>query len=282
MPRRPTIGVAGNGVMGSSIAALCLAHGFPTALWSRQPQVAARNRVRSILERYAPDQLGTLQRLTVSAQVESLANAQLVIETITEELAAKQDFLQTLHARLPPSVILVSNTSVLGDGVFSRLPVTRRAYTAGLHFFHPVFRMELVEVHRYAATTALTVQALVTFIDQLEHHPLVIPGISGGIVSRLLLTMIAEATYCVDLGMDPVQVDLAMRLGAHHPMGPLALADLVGLDVVLQNFRCLQVGEPDRFLPPGHCLQGLVAQGKLGKKSGEGFFRYRDAAPEGV
>lgn len=268
------VGIVGSGTMGRAISALCLSRGMRVALWSRQPESIVRTRVADILQRYAPDDLDRLENLAVGEDPRILMGVEVVVESIAEDLAAKRAIFATLDQVLPSSVILASNTSVLASAVFMDLSRTRRLKSAGLHFFHPVFRMELVEVNVHSETGADTESILMALVRQIGKSPLRIPDVAGGVVSRLVLVVMNEAARLIDWGLDAHAVDEAMRLGAHHPMGPLALADAVGLDVVLQNLRYLaEMGHDERFQPAA-CITELVAAGRLGRKTGLGFHSY--------
>jgi 3-hydroxybutyryl-CoA dehydrogenase len=250
------VAVAGSGTMGAAIAALASARGFPVVLLTRRPEEAAA-RLRSAQARIAGE--GAAGEILVTDDLARLRDVTLVVEAIVEDLAAKHELFARLEEALPAGAFLTSNTSVLG-------PL--------LHFFNPVARMELVEIGRHEDTAEETVAELAAFARALGKAPVVIPAIPGGVVSRLVLIMMNEAARLVGRGFQPETVDAEMRLGAHHPMGPLALADLVGLDVVLANLRYLHEEERDLRFLPAEPLVALVAAGHLGRKSGQGFFGY--------
>ncbi|MBX6351424.1 MAG: 3-hydroxyacyl-CoA dehydrogenase family protein [Clostridia bacterium] len=268
------LAVVGTGTMGASIAALALASGFQVRVWTRGPEAAARTRVGQVLARYRPEAGGAIERLRVVPSPRDLRPARAVIEAVPEDPALKRRVFAELDLALAPDAFLFSNTSVLGPEIFALVADERLPRTAILHFFHPVFRMELVEVNVHAATSEETARAGEAIARRLGREPLRVRGVPGGVVSRVVLAAINEAARLLDAGgLRPEDVDRALVLGAHYPLGPLALADLVGLDVVLDNLRALAVHEGPAF-QPAPALERLVGEGRLGKKSGRGFFDY--------
>lgn len=269
------IGVVGSGTMGADLSAYLLAHGHKVKVWSRQPEPVARGRIARVLDRYAaPEKEGGLGRLSVVRAAHLLDGCPLVIESVIEDLSTKREVMADLSQALSPSALLTSNTSVLGEAVFAELPEARLPYVAGLHFFNPVFRMELVEVNVHRRTSDQTRDKLLALLEALGKHPVVVPNVYGGVVSRMVLLLINEGARLVDAGLTPKQVDESVRFGAHHPMGPLALADVVGLDVVLANLEALfELQGDERFRAQGN-LARLVEAGHLGRKTGRGFYVY--------
>lgn len=262
--------------MGASIAALALASGFSVYVWTRGEEEAAQARVGEVLARYRPEEAaGRLAGLRVVRSPDGLSPAGAVIEAVAEDPAVKRRVFAELDLALPPDAFLFSNTSVLGPEIFALVGDERLPRTAVLHFFHPVFRMELVEVNVHAATSEETAEVGERLARRLGREPLRVRGVPGGVVSRVVLAAINEAARLLDAGgLTPEEVDRALVLGAHYPLGPLGLADLVGLDVVLDNLRALAVHEGAAF-QPAPAIERLVAEGRLGRKRGRGFYDYR-------
>lgn len=269
------IGVVGSGTMGAELGAYLLARGFAVTLWSRQPGPVARGRISRVLDRYAPaEREASLGRLSVVRSAGGLAPCPLVIESVIEDLATKREVMADLSKAVSPAALLTSNTSVLGEAVFAQLPAERLPFVAGLHFFNPVFRMELVEVNVHAKTSEETPGELAQWLEAIGKRPVVIPNINGGVVSRMVLLLINEGARLVEAGLEPGQVDECVRFGAHHPMGPLALADVVGLDVVLANLEALYELEGDERFSAQAGIARRVEEGHLGRKTGQGFYAY--------
>jgi len=198
----------------------------------------------------------------------------LAIEAVPEDEALKREVLAGLGEAAPPKTILASNTSALS---ISRLgeATDRPERFAGFHFMNPVPVLKLIEVVRGGRTSEATVEALRALAKRLGKVPVLVNDAPGFVVNRVLMPMINEAARLLESGAASVtDIDAAMRLGASHPMGPLALADHIGLDIVLQNLRTLQVALGASH-KPAPILERLVAEGALGRKSGRGFHRYR-------
>lgn len=277
------LGVVGSGTMGASIAALAVCSGLETTVLSRGDGEAARARVGEVVARYRPELRGEADaRLRTCRDADGLRGVEAVIEAIPEDPALKRQLFLELDAALAGEALLFSNTSVLGPEIFALVAEERLPRTAVLHFFHPVFRMELVEVNTHAATADGTARAAEALALRMGRRPLRISGVPGGIVSRVVLAAINEAARLVDgSGLSPEEVDGALVMGAHYPLGPLRLADLVGLDIVLDNLRALSVHEGDPFRPAA-AIARRVAQGRLGRKTGGGFYDYaREVATHG-
>lgn len=277
------LGVVGSGTMGASIAALAIASGLDTTLLSRGDGEAARTRVGEVLARYRPETLAEAKaRLHTCREPSGLRGVDAVIEAIPEIPTLKRDLFMELDLVLDGSAVLLSNTSVLGAEIFAFVSEDRLPKTAVLHFFHPVFRMELAEVNAHRATSQATVDAAEELAIRMGRRPLRIAGVPGGVVSRVVLAAINEAARLADgSGLTPEDIDRALEMGAHYPLGPLRLADLVGLDIVLDNLTALSLHEGDLFRP-ATALARLVEQGRLGRKTGHGFYFYaREVAKHG-
>jgi 3-hydroxybutyryl-CoA dehydrogenase len=215
-----------------------------------------------------------LARLTPSTDLADAADVDLVIEAATENMEIKEKIFRTLDKVTKPGVILATNTSSLP--ITEVAAVTNRPeQVVGLHFFNPVPVMKLVEVIRGIATSDATYKIVEEFAEQLGKTPVEVNDSPGFAANRILVPMINEAIYVVYEGVaTPEAVDTVMKLGANHPMGPLALADFVGLDTCLAVMEVLHEGLGDSKYRPCPLLRKMVKAGWLGKKSGKGFFEY--------
>ncbi|MDQ3467083.1 MAG: 3-hydroxyacyl-CoA dehydrogenase NAD-binding domain-containing protein [Chloroflexota bacterium] len=213
-------------------------------------------------------------RLTPAASLDAARDVDLVIEAIVERADAKTDLFRKLSSLAPARATLASNTSSIS---ITRLAAatTRPAQVIGLHFFNPVPSMALVEVVRGLQTSDATVASAMQFARRLGKSPVLVNDYPGFVSNRILLPMINEAIFCLGEGVaEATAIDDVMKLGMAHPMGPLALADLIGLDVCLDILHTLQQEIGDDKYRPAPLLRRLVAAGKLGRKSGQGFFSY--------
>jgi 3-hydroxybutyryl-CoA dehydrogenase len=275
--------VIGAGTMGRGIAQVVAEAGHPTLLFDADPANLERGRAaidaawRRAVEkgRLAPDQLPALgARLGVAERIEDAATAAVVVEAVFEDAAVKGDLFRRLNGIVAPNALLASNTSSIS---ITRLAaaVAHPGRFVGLHFFNPVPVLPLVEVVRGMRTDEATVERAVAFASGLGKTPVVVADAPGFVVNRLLLPMVNEAVFALADGVATREaIDAAMKLGASHPLGPLALADLIGLDVCLDIMRTLHHDFGDPKYRPAPLLVRMVAAGKLGRKSGEGFYRY--------
>jgi 3-hydroxybutyryl-CoA dehydrogenase len=280
---RHTIGVVGTGTMGQGIAQAAAQAGFPVIFQNRRQESVDRGlaAIRKSLERLVAKQKlsetemsETLDRIRGVVPLEELKGCERVIECAPEDLDLKRDLLQRLDTILGEETIIATNTSSLSItklGSYLRRP----AHFVGLHFFNPVPLMKLVEVVRGMRTTDSTVAAVRGLAESLGKVPIDVKDSPGFVVNRVLFPMINEAAFALQQGVaTPESIDECMKLGCNHPLGPLALADLVGLDVVYAILDSLyrEYGEP-RYAP---CLEikKRVETGWLGRKSGRGFYNY--------
>jgi len=252
-------------------------------LWDAIP--AAVDRAKTTIEKSlgkfvekgkltAADRDATLGRLTSSLTVDIMSSADYVVEAIAEDLHAKTDVFKRLDAITKPDVILSSNTSSISITVLGA--VTKRPdRVLGMHFMNPVPLMTLVELISGQATSPESMQIATDLCKALGKTPVEAADYPGFIANRILMPMINEAIYAVMEGVGkPEAIDAVMKLGMNHPMGPLTLADFIGLDVCLAILNVLHDGLGDPKYRPCPLLRRMVAAGHLGRKSGRGFYSY--------
>jgi 3-hydroxybutyryl-CoA dehydrogenase len=278
-----TIGVIGAGTMGNGIAHVCARSGYNVVLvevdqrfLDRGLAAITKNLGREVekgkLAAEARDQ--ALARIRPSLDRKDLAGCQLVIEAASEKFEIKQQLFRELDELCPQETILASNTSSIS--ITKLAGQTKRPdRVIGMHFFNPVPVMKLVEVIRGIATSDETYQAVKATAEKLGKTPVEVNDAPGFVSNRVLLPMINEAIYTVMEGVaTPEAVDEVFKLGMAHPMGPLTLADFIGLDVCLDIMRVLQSGLGDSKYRPCPLLIKMVDAGWLGRKSGRGFYKY--------
>jgi 3-hydroxybutyryl-CoA dehydrogenase len=283
-----TIGVIGAGQMGNGIAHVCSLAGFSVMLNDvSADRIKAGmatingNMARQIAKKAISedDRKTALARIKPAENYDALSGCDLVIETATEKEDVKRKIFADVCASLKPEAILASNTSSIS---ITRLAAStdRPERFIGIHFMNPVPLMELVELIRGIATDDSTFEASKTFIGKLHKTIAVSEDFPAFIVNRILLPMINEAIYTLYEGVGNVEaIDTAMRLGAHHPMGPLELADFIGLDTCLSVMQVLHEGLADSKYRPCPLLVKYVEAGWLGRKTKRGFYDYRGEKP---
>jgi 3-hydroxybutyryl-CoA dehydrogenase len=282
------VGVIGAGQMGSGIAHVCALAGFDVALNDiSEERIRAGiatingNMARQVV-RHAineNDRQAALRRIGAAARIEALADCDLIIETAIEKEEVKRKILAALCPVLKGSAIIATNTSSIS---ITRLAAStdRPEKFIGIHFMNPVPVMELVEVIRGIATDDPTYEATKAFVTKLGKRYAVAEDFPAFIVNRILLPMINEAIYTLYEGVGSVDaIDTAMKLGAHHPMGPLELADFIGLDTCLSVMQVLHEGLADSKYRPCPLLVKYVEAGWLGRKTKRGFYDYRGDKP---
>jgi len=282
------VGVIGSGQMGNGIAHVSALAGFDVILndVSADRAKSALATINGNLSRQVAKKIITedvrkqaLDRIRSSANLEDLSDCDLVIETAVEKEEIKRKIFQDLCAGLKPEAIVASNTSSIS---ITRLAAStdRPERFIGIHFMNPVPLMELVELIRGIATDDTTFEASKEFVTRLGKQIAVSEDFPAFIVNRILLPMINEAIYTLYEGVGNVEgIDAAMKLGAHHPMGPLELADFIGLDTCLSIMQVLHEGLADSKYRPCPLLVKYVEAGWLGRKSQRGFYDYRGEKP---
>lgn len=278
------IAVIGAGTMGNGIAHVFAQFGYKVTLVDISQ--TALNQALQTIDRNADRQLNKglidstlkqqmLSALTTTTQLQSgVAQADLVIEAATENKEIKLNIFSQLDQWAPPSAILASNTSSISITAIASA-TQRPGKVIGMHFMNPVPVMKLVEVINGYATAPETTKEIVEISRQLQKTPCIVNDYPGFIANRILMPMINEAIYSLYEGIAGMEeIDTIMKLGMAHPMGPLQLADFIGLDVCLSILKVLHEGFGNPKYAPCPLLVNMVAAGKIGVKSGEGFYRY--------
>ena len=279
---RPVV-VVGAGTMGSGIAQVFAASGRPVLLLD--PVEAALKRGLGVIEKSlgrladkgtidSKTREETLRRISTQESGFPLAECAIAVEAVPERLELKKSVFQMLDQKLPPGAILATNTSSIS--VTELAAATRRpARFVGMHFMNPVPIMQLVEVVRGLETSDETVAETVELARALGKVPVVVADRPGFVSNRVLMPMINEAAFALMEGVaDREAIDTVMKLGMNHPLGPLALADLIGIDVCLDIMEVLHRGFGDSKYRACPLLRTMVAAGRLGRKSGRGFYEY--------
>ena len=277
------IAVIGCGTMGRGIIQVAAAAGFQVTAVDTFPKAleGARASIKKGFDKWAEKGKLTaeqaaqaFQAVTFSSEIKAAAEAQLIVEAIVEKLEDKKALFKELDALAGPETILASNTSSISITLLGA-QTKRPDKVIGMHFMNPVPLMPLVEVIRGLATSDAVMQTVLETSKAMGKTPVEAKDSPGFVSNRVLMPMINEAVFCLYEGVGtPDAIDQVMKLGMNHPMGPLALADLIGLDVCLDILNVLYDGFKDPKYRPCPLLVQKVAAGHLGKKSGKGFYPY--------
>jgi len=277
------VGVVGSGIMAVGIAEVCAGAGATVVVRARTDEAAAKvdaalgaSLARQVAkgQRTADEAHEVRVRVTTTTDLADLAASDLVIETVVEEMGVKVALFRELDALVRPAAILATNTSTLSVGELAAA-VSRPERVCGLHFFNPAPVMSVVEVVRPPAASDETIEAVVAFARTCDKEPIVVADRAGFVVNALLFPYLNDAVRLLEAGVATREgIDAAMKGGCGFPMGPLALLDLVGLDTSLAILEALHASFAHDHLAPAPTLVRLVAEGRLGRKSGAGFYEY--------
>ncbi len=277
------VAVIGSGTMGNGIAHVFALKGYDVTLVDVNQEYLNRAMItiRKNLERQAKKQLikeeqvqESLSRIKTTISLEQCRKAQLVVEAATEDVTTKRSIFSSLDSICPSETILATNTSSISVTMLASA-TARPEKVIGMHFMNPVPVMKLVEIINGYATAAGTTATIVSLAEKLDKVPVRANDYPGFISNRILMPMINEAIFCLMEGVaDRDAIDTVMKLGMGHPMGPLQLADFIGLDVCLAIMNVLYNGFHDPKYRPCPLLVNMVAAGDLGRKTGQGFYKY--------
>ena len=278
-----TVGIVGAGTMGSGIAELVASAGKNVVLLDIEKGLVeeAIGEIEKNFKRLArrgkidEEQASLIiSRIQATEDYADFRDTDIVIEAASEDMDLKKAVFSKIEENTEQSAIIATNTSTLSVTELA-MSTSRPEKVLGIHFFNPAPIMKLVEVINTAKTSPETLEQAMEFARSLDKHPVMAKDRSGFVVNRILLPMINEAIFVLDEGIAAAaEIDNAMKLGANHPIGPLALADLIGLDVTLSVLSVLYAEHGDPKFRPSPLLKEMVRAGNLGRKTGRGFFEY--------
>ena len=274
------VAVLGSGTMGVDIALLFALKGSSVLLWHRKDRSIARSRLDARILKYKEKNIlsaeqidAVLKNVRFMDDLKEIAGCDLIVESIVEDRSEKIKLLNQVAIIAPKTVITTNTSSLSIEDLASELPESTAF--AGMHFFNPVLRLELVEIVTCGATSPVTIQLLRDVCAQLDKIPVLVNDSPGFIVNRLMACQICQAIRMLEEGVASAEdIDSALRLGLLHPIGPLALADLIGLDVVLNILSNIFEKTGDESFRPSTKLRHLVESGCLGRKTGSGLYSY--------
>jgi len=278
-----TVGIVGAGTMGSGIAELVASAGKNVVLLDIEKGIVegAIGKMEKNLQRVArrgkieKEQVPLIvSRIQATGDYGDFRGADIVIEAASENMDLKKAVFAKIEENTEQSAIIATNTSTLSVTELA-MSTSRPEKVVGIHFFNPAPIMKLVEVINTAKTSLETLEQTMEFARSLDKYPIMAKDRAGFVVNRILLPMMNEAIFTLDEGIaTAAEIDNAMKLGANHPIGPLALADLIGLDVTLSVLNVLYTEYGDPKFRPAPLLKEMVRAGNLGRKTGKGFFEY--------
>lgn len=276
------IGILGAGTMETQIALLCANYGISVFLWNHRRIETFKNSFRKLA--MLQSRLGNIEKSSIDMvignvthveNISDIASCDIVIEVVKEDYSIKLAVMDRLMAVLPKQKIIATNTSTLSITNLASKTCNPSKYV-GMHFFNPPLTMKLVEIVRGEYTSEETIEEILQLLKMLHKQSVVLPESPGSVVNRLLFPMLNEAIFLLAEGVaDAKTIDRCMKLGANHPMGPLELADFIGLDVCLSILETLVAETGDGKYRPAPLLRKYVRAGKCGRKSGIGFYSYR-------
>lgn len=273
------VGVIGTGLLGSQISEYMLVYGYSTIIKTRSED--RRNQIKDKLKKklakkFTENEINAcLKNSKITTDYSDLSTCDLIIEASSEDLEIKKNIFKELSKVCTPGTIFATNTSSLSIDELAKA-TDRPDNFIGMHFFNPVHKMELVEVVVGEQTSPETIEMIKKFTIELNKKPIVVKNSPGFVVNRYLLPQINEAIRMLEEGIvSKEDIDSAIKLGLNHPMGPLELADFIGLDICLSILEVLTEGFGSECFKPAKLLREKVSEGKLGYKSGEGFYLWK-------
>lgn len=277
-----TVGILGAGTMGRQLALLFALNNFSVKIWNHQCQpnftpefsrlALIQSKMGLLDKQMIPEITG---RVIYTNKLADLSGCELILEAVKEDRDVKRNTFKQLIQFASGLQLIATNTSTLSITELASF-TGRPSQFLGLHFFNPPMTMKLVEVIKSEQTSEETLQSVLKILEKLGKQVVVLPDTPGFVVNRLLFPLINEAVFLLSEGVsDAKTIDICMRLGANHPMGPLELADLIGLDICLSILETLEEETGDGKYRPAPLLKEYVQSGKLGKKVGAGFYSYR-------
>lgn len=268
------IGVVGAGTMGRGIAQVFAIYDYAVILVDTEDALLQKA-LENIKKFTDPEMWSKVSNLIVtSTSLDKLKDCDLIIEAVFEDISVKKKVLKSINSVCKKSAIIATNTSSVSINKLA-VEVSDTSLFIGMHFMNPPKVMELVEIVRGEKTSEETVEAITELTKRLDKIPAVVNDSPGFVSNRLLFALIGEAIKLLENGVSSMEdIDAVMKHGMSHPMGPITLADFIGLDVCLNIMQVLYDNLNDDRYKPSHLLEALVRDGKLGKKTGEGFYKY--------